>query len=202
MVPVPPIDLPPRLQERVMCSIVAASTYEIPADVLLAVAEKEGGRAGQWVRNRNGTHDVGVMQFNTAYLEDLGRHGIRPEHVAAEGCYPYKLAAWRLRMHIRHDEGDLWTRAANYHSRTPTHNAVYRADLIVRAQRWGLWLQQHYPDVKPAPALAAAPLAQPQQPRQSATLTPGPARGASGTQARPVWPAVRLQPDVPRGLVR
>jgi hypothetical protein len=42
----------------------------------LAVAEKEGGKAGQWVSNRNGTHDVGSMQFNTAYLGDLARYGI------------------------------------------------------------------------------------------------------------------------------
>jgi hypothetical protein len=31
--------------------------YQIPANILLAIAEKEGGKPGQWVRNRNGTHD-------------------------------------------------------------------------------------------------------------------------------------------------
>ncbi|MBK9663459.1 MAG: conjugal transfer protein TrbN, partial [Nitrosomonas sp.] len=58
------MDLPPDMQERVVCSIAAAIKNEIPANILLAIAEKEGGKPGQWVRNNNGTYDVGVMQFN------------------------------------------------------------------------------------------------------------------------------------------
>lgn len=140
-----PIDLPPYMQERIVCSIAAAAKYEIPANVLLAVAEKENGRAGQWVLNSsNGSHDVGPLQFNTNYLRELAQYGIAPSHVAAAGCYPFDLAAWRLRKHIRYDTGDLWTRAANYHSRTPQFNQVYRADLMVRAAKWADWLGQHY----------------------------------------------------------
>lgn len=135
-----PIDLPPQMHERVVCSISAAARYEIPANILLAVAEKENGKAGQWVRNSNGTHDVGVMQFNTAYLGELAHYGIAPADVAAAGCYPYDLAAWRLRQHITKDSGDLWTRSANYHSRTPRLNKVYRIDLMKRATRWADWL--------------------------------------------------------------
>ena len=140
-----PIDLPPYMQERIVCSIAAAAKYEIPANVLLAVAEKENGRAGQWVRNSsNGSDDVGPLQFNTNYLRELAQYGITPSHVAAAGCYPYDLAAWRLRKHIRYDTGDLWTRAANYHSRTPQFNQVYRTDLMVRAAKWADWLGKHY----------------------------------------------------------
>lgn len=40
-------DIPPEHQERVVCSITAAVTYEIPANIVLAVAEKEGGKPGQ-----------------------------------------------------------------------------------------------------------------------------------------------------------
>ncbi len=76
------------------------------------------------------------MQFNTAYLGDLARYGITANDVAAAGCYSFDLAAWRLRMHIRNDKGDLWTKAANYHSRTPQYNAVYRADLMRKASKW------------------------------------------------------------------
>lgn len=135
---------PEHLQERVICSISAAAKYEIPANLVLAVAEKEAGRPGQWVRNKNGTHDVGSLQFNTAYLRDLARYGITARDVAAAGCYPFDLAAWRLRLHIRQDRGDLWTRAANYHSRNPRYNAVYRADLMRRASKWANWLEQHF----------------------------------------------------------
>ena len=139
---------PEPLQERVICSISAAAKYEIPANLVLAVAEKEAGKPGQWVRNKNGTHDVGSLQFNTAYLRDLARYGITARDVAAAGCYPFDLAAWRLRLHIRHDRGDLWTRAANYHSRTPRYNAVYRADLMRRASKWANWLEQHFVTLK------------------------------------------------------
>ena len=84
------------MQERIVCSIQAAIKYEVPANILLAVAEKEGGKPGQRVRNSNDTYDVGPMQFNTAYLSDLTKYGITPEHVAQPGCYSYTLAAWRI----------------------------------------------------------------------------------------------------------
>ena len=135
------MDLPTDMQERVVCSIAAAIKYEIPANILLAIAEKESGKPGQWVSNSNGTHDVGSMQFNTKYLQELSKFGITPNHVANPGCYAYDLAAWRVRLHIKNDKGDIWTRAANYHSRTPKDNAKYRADLIVRAVKWADWLE-------------------------------------------------------------
>lgn len=135
---------PPQLRERVVCSIAAADKYEIPANILLAVAEIEGGKPGQWMLNSNGTHDIGPMQFNTAYLTGLARYGITAENVAAAGCYPFDLAAWRLRRHIKHDSGDLWTRVANYHSRTYAYNAAYRADLMVKAGKWADWLAARF----------------------------------------------------------
>lgn len=136
--------LSPQIHERVSCSILAAKKYEVPANIVLAVAEKEGGKPGQWVKNSNGSHDVGPMQFNTSYLKDLARFGITAQDVAATGCYPYDLAAWRLRKHLQNDNGDIWTRAANYHSRTPEFNNIYRADLMSKATKWAVWLEEHF----------------------------------------------------------
>lgn len=139
------MDFPPYLQERVVCSIMAALKYEVPANIVLAVAEKEGGKPEQWVKNSNGTYDVGAMQFNTHYLKDLQKYGITADDVARPGCYSFDLAAWRLRGHLRNDSNDLWTRAANYHSRTPKYNQIYRADLIKKAKKWGHWLEIRFP---------------------------------------------------------
>lgn len=139
------IEFPPGPSERVVCSISAAAKYRIPANIVLAVAEIENGRPGQWVANKNGSSDVGALQFNTGYLRDLARYGISPADVAASGCYSYDLAAWRLRQHITKDQGDLWTRAANYHSRTSTLNMAYRANLMKYATRWADWLALRYP---------------------------------------------------------
>ena len=94
------------------------------------------------MRNSNGTHDVGSMQFNTSYLKDFSRYGITPDHVSAAGCYAFDLAAWRIRLHIKNDQGDVWTRAANYHSRTPKYNEKYRADLMTKAVKWADWLEK------------------------------------------------------------
>ncbi len=135
-------DLPLQFTERVSCSVAAAIRYGIPANLMLAVAEKEAGAPGVSVKNTNGTRDVGPMQFNTAYLSTLAQYGITPQAVAAPGCYAYDLAAWRLRRHLRRDQGDLWTRAANYHSRTPQYNTSYRLDLINKAARWANWLER------------------------------------------------------------
>jgi hypothetical protein len=152
-------DLRPEVRESIVCGISAAVKYQVPANILLAIAEKEGGKAGQWVRNANGTHDVGLMQFNTSYLAQLAPYRITPEDVAAAGCYSFDLAAWRLRMHIRNDKGDLWTKAANYHSRTPRYNALYRADLMRKAARWAKWLEAYFVtvDVTEAPSMASPP---------------------------------------------
>lgn len=138
-------DIPPERQEMVTCSLAASLAYDVPANVILAIAEKEAGKPGQWVRNDNGTYDVGTLQFNTAYLRELSRFGIAARDVAAPGCYPFLLAAWRIRSHLRQDKGDVWTRAANYHSRTPRFNARYRADLIRRGMRWMTWLDTYFP---------------------------------------------------------
>jgi hypothetical protein len=146
----PFIDIPPQLQEQqVMCSIAAAVKYQLPANLMLAVVEQEGGRPGQWVQNANGSYDVGSMQFNTEYLRDLEkRYGITSADVAVDGCYPFDLAAWRLRGHIMRDKGDLWTKAANFHSRTPKYNKKYRAALCVKATKWADWLMSHFVTVE------------------------------------------------------
>jgi hypothetical protein len=197
----PFIDLPPQAQERVVCSISAAVKYEVPANIVLAVAEKEAGKPGQWVRNTNGTHDVGSMQFNTTYLRDLARYGITANDVAAAGCYSFDLAAWRLRMHLRNDKGDLWTKAANYHSRTPRYNAVYRSDLIRKASKWADWLEARFVTLDVTKAGAAPSM--PTQPLEVQRVTQqAPASSPVSAPAAKQAPAHSLRPAsyVPRSI--
>ncbi len=130
----------PLKETVIFCSVAAAIKYRIPANIFLAVAEKEGGSPGTKNKNKNGTYDVGYMQFNTDYLKELSRYGITKQALAADNCYPFDLAAWRIANHIKEDSGDIWTRTANYHSKTPRFNQIYRADLIKKAQTWADWL--------------------------------------------------------------
>jgi hypothetical protein len=143
---------PPDVQTRIVCSISAAQHFGLPPSVLLAVAQIEGGHPGQAVRNTNGTFDLGPMQLNTAWLAQLRPYGVDPRWALATGCYPYELAAWRIRRHLLQDGGDYWTRVANYHSRTPAYNVPYRALVIVSAGRWQDWLQRLAASQQPARA--------------------------------------------------
>ena len=131
--------------ERVSCSIKAAIEYNIPADILLSIAEIENGKPGEAILNSNGTVDIGVMQFNSTYLKDLAKYGITDKHVAVSGCYPYRLAAWRIRQHLLHDKGSIWQRSANYHSYTRTYNEHYQERIKERSPKWISWLTERYP---------------------------------------------------------
>lgn len=139
-----PLEQPPLPRESIQCSISAAVEYQVPANLMLAIVQKEGGKPGLISRNKNGTADLGPMQFNTAYLQDLAKYGITQKDVLGSGCYPFHLAAWRIRGHLQNDKGDIWTRAANWHSRTPSKNAAYRNDMLKKAEKWGQWLATHY----------------------------------------------------------
>ena len=128
-----------------MCSLAASLEYGVPADIMLGLAELEGGKPGLVKKNKNGTHDLGQMQFNSAYLADLEKaYGIRKEDVMGAGCYPFRLAAWRVRGHLRQEKGDIWRRAACYHSKTPEYNTIYRAKLISAARKWAGWIRTHF----------------------------------------------------------
>jgi hypothetical protein len=67
--------------ERITCSIIAAIDYQIPANIVLAVAEIENGKPGHVSGNSNGTLDYGPMQFNTVYLADMRKYGITEQDV-------------------------------------------------------------------------------------------------------------------------
>jgi hypothetical protein len=145
------------LLERLNCSLAAAERFQVPADVVLAVATVENGRPGQWAPNANGSYDLGAMQLNTSYIASLARFGIRADHVLAPGCYAYMLAAWRLHGHLVHDGGDPWRRVANYNSRTPVFNLRYQARLVPAAAAWRRWLQTYYPKLASVGGAAFAP---------------------------------------------
>lgn len=195
-------DLPPVvIEERVQCSIAAALRYNIPANVMLAVAEQENGRPGARVQNTNNTADLGSMQLNSSYIQSLARYGIRPEYVLAAGCYPYNLAAWRIRNHIRDDKGDLWTRVANYHSRTPVHNARYRALIMAKGARWEAWLSSRYNtySVNGIPVSGGAPAAR--SASIPLTITAADATGGGQLAAQPAIVQPQGSADASAGYV-
>jgi hypothetical protein len=128
------------------CVVQAAAKQRVPANVLLAIASIEGGANGQVVPNANGTADISHFQINTAtYRAELAPYGISLRDLQWRGCYNAEIAAYLLSKRLR-DNGDqdFWTKAANYHSRTPKFNAVYRQKLIALSTEWANWLKSNY----------------------------------------------------------
>lgn len=63
---------------------------------------------------------------------------------------------------------------ANYHSKTPKYNAVYRSKLIPLAVQWGDWLQQRYAQVSISTM------------RSSLIMSPSTIRSASRATSAPI----------------
>lgn len=133
----------------VQCILESAVRRDVPANVLLAIAEIEGGKEGEIKRNTNGSFDFGRWQINSVHLQELSRYGVAPEvakyYLVRDGCYGAEMAAYRLkRCLVEGKDKDFWERAACYHSKTPKNNAIYRAKLKPVASRWAQWLSTHY----------------------------------------------------------
>lgn len=129
------------------CVVVAAQKQGVPANVLLALSSIESGKNGQSVKNSNGSSDLGHFQINTIHWKPKGTFAAYPTITQADaawrGCYNAELAAYLLKQALDEKTGqDFWTRAANYHSRTPQYNAIYRKKLIPLAVQWGDYLKK------------------------------------------------------------
>ena len=132
----------------VECVVEAANRQGVPANILLAISSIESGKNGQLVKNKNGSTDIGHFQINTIHWGPKGiftKHGINKDDVRWRGCYNAELAAWLLRQSLDEKTGqDIWVRAANYHSKTASRNAVYRKKLEPLATKWGRYLESKY----------------------------------------------------------
>lgn len=136
----------------VECVVQAAAKRQVPANVLLGLATVEDGKNGQTVRNTNGTYDISHFQINTrTFKSELQPYGVKLTDLQWRGCYNAELAAYLLARHLNDPKSqhkDFWTRAANYHSKTPRFNAIYRKKLISASTGWANWLRFNYSDVK------------------------------------------------------
>lgn len=122
--------------------MLASQTYAVPPAVLVGIYKAEGGRVGLESPNSNGTFDLGPMQINTIWLEDLSeKWGVTQKTarkwVRDDACTNVGVAAWILRSHL--DETQSLSQAiAHYHSRTPVHGDRYKKNVISILKRDGL----------------------------------------------------------------
>jgi len=130
----------------VECVVQAATKRNVPANVLLAIASIEDGKNGQLVRNKNGTVDISHFQINSAtFRSELAPYGVSMTDLQWRGCYNAEVAAFILGKRLNEPgKQDFWTKAANYHSKTPQFNAVYKKKLVMLSSEWASWLQHTY----------------------------------------------------------
>jgi soluble lytic murein transglycosylase-like protein len=110
---------------RGTCWAVAAERYQIPVDLLVAIATHESRLNALAIGkpNANGTVDIGLMQINSAHLPRLAAFGIGQKELL-DPCINLHVGAWILRESInRH--GFNWTAIGAYNAGSPEKRVRY-----------------------------------------------------------------------------
>lgn len=131
------------VEERINCAIQASIKYNVPIDVLLAISSIENGNVDTIKRNSNNTYDYGVMQINSEYIKDLNNKfnlNITKDDFLKRDCFSFQVAAYKIKEHIKYDKGDLLTRLAMYHSKTPYYNEIYKKKIVAHSKYWSNFL--------------------------------------------------------------
>lgn len=134
------------------CFLWASSYYKVPTSLLLSIAQVEGGRVGTISMNTNGTADLGPMQINTIWINDIARSTGQPTRMVQyrlinDGCYNVGIGAWILQKNILRT-GNAWVGAAHYHSRTPALARSYLTKVYNKHQVVVRQLQALYQNKK------------------------------------------------------
>ena len=106
------------------CIKTVAIEYHLPAALIISVLNIERGKIGMISKNKNNSYDIGPMQINSLWLDDLKRYGINQHDLQYDPCINVRVGAWILSKAIA-SGSDLLAGVGDYHSHTPTNNASY-----------------------------------------------------------------------------
>lgn len=125
------IDLPPQIPAE--CIKRSAEDYNLPSVILLGIILREsGGKPNAVGRNKNGTFDIGLTQFNygatgDSWLSHLERdYGIAPKDMF-NPCQAVRATAYAVRVETNRPRcrGDVWCGVGYYHSPNQPHRNNY-----------------------------------------------------------------------------
>src|SRR5471030_470015 len=96
----------------------AAKRYDVPAQLLLAIARVESN-LNPYALNRShfhrtGSYDIGLMQINSSYLRSLARYGIH-ERDLMDACTNIHIGAWLLARSFE-QHGATWDGVGAYNA--------------------------------------------------------------------------------------
>ena len=118
------------------CFEEAAARYRLPSALLKAISRVESsGLAGAINRNADGSHDIGHMQINSAWLPTLARYGIDQKQLA-EACTNTHVAAWILAQNIAR-LGYNWEAIGAYNATSPGKRQIYIHKILTALRREG-----------------------------------------------------------------
>lgn len=123
-----PAELPDKMHNEIevsKCIVKASKSYKVDPLVLASIRRVEGGKRGQYSKNTNGTIDMGPMQINSIWIDDVEKFGITRDGLLYDTCVNVYVSAWILKKEINGVNGDLWRGVGNYHSRTPKFHNSY-----------------------------------------------------------------------------
>jgi soluble lytic murein transglycosylase-like protein len=118
------------------CWADAAIRYNVPIDLLYAIARVESGNKYNVVsgKNRNGSYDIGLMQINSSHLPRLRRYGITEKDLLQDPCLNLHVGAWILADAIeRH--GYNWVAIGAYNAASPDKRKTYAHKVMSMHQR-------------------------------------------------------------------
>ena len=117
------------------CWDEAATRYHVNSALLHAIARTESGLNPLAVgRNPNGSHDIGLMQINSAWLSTLATYGIS-ERDLFEPCTNIHVGAWILAYNF-YRLGYTWDAVGAYNAVSPQSRRAY-IDKVRRNLRTG-----------------------------------------------------------------
>lgn len=126
--------------DEARCIEISARYNHLPPGLLLAVRQQEGGQAGYWRLNQDGSYDYGVMQINSRWLPVLASSGYSASAMIYDTCASIAVGAWMLAQalasHRVWNQPDAephayWRAVGDYHSHTLRLNRGY-ADQVWR----------------------------------------------------------------------
>lgn len=118
------------------CWADASARYNVPVDLLYAIARVETGNRARLVSrpNVNGTYDIGLMQINSAHLPRLLRYGITKKSLLDDPCLNLHVGAWILSDAIAR-YGYTWVAIGAYNAGSHEKRKTYAQKVYAMHKR-------------------------------------------------------------------
>lgn len=114
----------------VACINQAATEYQVPAALIMAIIQVEGGSTGLAMPNTNRTFDLGVMQINTSWASTFEQKGYSISDIQNDACKNVMVGVWILSQCLANNSNNLIAAVGDYHSHTPAYNYKYAIKVL------------------------------------------------------------------------